>query len=507
MRILPLTLALLLALTAPLQAQIPVQDTIPQLKEWWRADDMQYGKYGMRWLDNFYNGKGALVVWTPQGVKTWLLRFPGDTMNVFTWEKGSSNIKSGDFNGDGITDYIDENSNIYEGIKNGEPPKSESIACGQIDAQTNYPEAITDLNGDGNDDIINTPTVDHIVSATEITVCFGKQGLKDMTWQTVKIKDIDSNNTVLSCYPTANHELRLVCRRYFWYYNVQKQKVIQRDGYRLVRVWWDGNAFKSEILDEFTNDVQNGSGWFWQSALLPQTLGKNYLVGAIIIKSGNLENTDVIIYDLSNDKIEKLHSNRINTIAGFGINSLKYGIDSIAIPSLCICQYNIKNEPVLHIYSGNISKSLQELAQFKITQYPTLPVTGLISVPDVTGDEKSDIALSNRFTFTLLNSKSTSSIIEEQKTDATFSLQVLPPMPALRSQAIQLKITTSKLGNYSLSLYDSVGKKVFSNIIQIQGISENFISLDLSKFAITSGKYTLRLEGNGKIAQCSIIIN
>ncbi len=73
----------------------------------------------MTWLDNFYHGKGALVVYTSEGVKTWLLRFPGDTMNVFSWEKGSSNIKTGDFNGDGITDYVDENGYIYEGIKNG----------------------------------------------------------------------------------------------------------------------------------------------------------------------------------------------------------------------------------------------------------------------------------------------------------------------------------------------------------------------------------------------------
>ncbi len=203
-------------------AQRPIQDSIPQLQEWWRADNMQYAKYGMTWLDNFYQGKGALVVWTPQGVKTWQLRFPGDTMNVFTWEKGSSNIKTGDFNGDGITDYVDENGNIYEGIKNGEPPKAESVSFGQY-----YPEAITDLNGDGNDDIINTPTINRTLPSTEITVCFGKQGLKDMNWQAVKIKDIDSNNAVLSCYSTANHELRLVCRRYFWYYDAQKQKIIQ----------------------------------------------------------------------------------------------------------------------------------------------------------------------------------------------------------------------------------------------------------------------------------------
>ncbi|MBS1537091.1 MAG: VCBS repeat-containing protein, partial [Bacteroidetes bacterium] len=194
-----LYLALLFA--APLFAQNPVQDKIPQLKEWWRVDNMQYGKYGMTWIDNFYNGKGALAVWTPQGVKTWLLRFPGDTADVFTWQKGGSYIKTGDINGDKITDYIDENSNIYEGVKNGEPPKPEPVSFGKY-----YSEAIADINGDGYDDLINTPTLDYVVSATQITVCFGKQGLKDMSWQNFKIKDIDSNNTVITCYTTPNKE-------------------------------------------------------------------------------------------------------------------------------------------------------------------------------------------------------------------------------------------------------------------------------------------------------------
>ncbi len=497
------TFALVLLGALSLSAQQPVQDSIPQLQEWWRVDNMQYGKYGMTWLDNFYQGKGALVVWTPQGVKTWLLRFPGDTMNVFTWEKGSSNIKTADFNGDGITDYIDENSNVYEGIKNGEPPKTNAVYFGGY-----YPETSVDVNDDGIDDILNFPSSSLPNPPSEMKVAFGNKDLSKMTWQTIPIPHIDSNNTVVGCY-TKGKDIYVVCRRYFWYYNAQKQKVIQRDGYRLVRIWWDGNAFKSEILDEFTNDVQNGSGRFWQSALLPQTLGKNYLVGAIIIKSGNLENTDVIIYDLSNDKIEKLHSNRINTIAGFGINSLKYGIDSISIPSLCIRQYNVKNEPVLHIYSGNIRNSLKEIAQFT-----TVQIAAVISLPDVTGDGKPDIALSNdyfpsfeKYRFSILTLNDTASSVSEDNTkDNIFSIQPLPPMPVMRSQTIQMKISIPTLGDYNLSLYDSMGKKIISKKLLFQNLGQNYINFDLFQIVIAGGKYTVELEGNGRTAHCSIII-
>ena len=86
-------LGILFICAAPASGQQPPQVTIPQLKEWWRTDVLKYGRYGMTWLDNFYHGKGALVVYTSEGVKTWLLRFPGDTMNVFSWEKGVRILK------------------------------------------------------------------------------------------------------------------------------------------------------------------------------------------------------------------------------------------------------------------------------------------------------------------------------------------------------------------------------------------------------------------------------
>ena len=100
-----------LSLFAQIQHTTQIQD-VPTLQEWWRADNKGYGVDGMTWLDNFYNGKGALVVSTPNGVQTWLLRFPGDVENVFTWQGGDANIKTGDFNGDGVTDYVDGKGNI-----------------------------------------------------------------------------------------------------------------------------------------------------------------------------------------------------------------------------------------------------------------------------------------------------------------------------------------------------------------------------------------------------------
>jgi len=500
-----LLFALVLLIAAPLSAQNPSADTIPQLQEWWRADNMQYGKYGMTWLDNFYNGKGALVVWTPNGVQTWLLRFPGDTMNVFTWEKGSSNIKTGDFNGDGITDYVDENSNIYEGVKNGEPPKSEAVPLKISVDESNYPDIIHDVNNDGYADMIIFSPDNSYKSHGEMRISFGNKILDSMRWQRIALKDIDSNNVPVASYKVNEREMRVICGHTYWTNNVNFPfRTVYKDGLRLVRVWWDGTGFKSEILDEFTVDTKDGTGLYWVSALLPQPQGKNYFVCATQIL-GKVENSDLTIYDISNDKLERKHNQKIDRIAGGGINSFRYGLDSTGIPSLCIRRYNELSQPVLHIYNGNTSSTLKEIAQFKITQYPNLPITGLISVPDVTGDEKSDIALSNRLTLTLLNSKYVSSVIEVQE-NRVFSIQPLPPIPSERSGVIQIKIIIAKSSSYNLSMYDSLGKRIISKIIQIEKIGENFINLDLSQFPITSGTYTLQLEGNGNTAHCSIII-
>ncbi|MFN8359665.1 MAG: VCBS repeat-containing protein [Candidatus Kapaibacterium sp.] len=487
-----LLLVLVLLCTAPVIAQSPVQDTIPQLKEWWRADNMQYAKYGMTWLENFYQGKGALVVWTPQGVKTWLLRFPGDTMNVFTWEKGSANIKTGDFNGDGIIDYIDEKSNIYQGIKNGELPKTEAVYFGGY-----YPEISVDVNGDGNDDIFNFPSSSLPRPPAEMKVAFGYKDLNKMYWQTIPMSHIDSNNAVVGCF-TKGKEIYVVCRRYFWHYE-KAYSVIDRDGLRLVRVWWDGGGFKSEVLDEFTVDTQNGTGIYWVGGLHSQPQGKYYFLCATQIE-GNVNNTDLTVYDLSINKIEKLYGFRMDGIKS--INSLRYGVDSTEVPSFCIRQYAAN--PILRIYNGNISNSFHELAQFKVTHNPTLPVTGLITLPDVTKDGKSDIALSNRLAFTIINSQNASTVIEEQNTRTPISLQVLPPMPIKRLQPVQIKITTSALGAYTLRVYNSAGKQVLSKGIQIENGGDHYIYMDLS--VIISGNYTLQLAGNGHTAQCSIVI-
>ncbi|MFN8361169.1 MAG: VCBS repeat-containing protein [Candidatus Kapaibacterium sp.] len=512
MNIILTLLTLLLVVSTTIHAHPLVQDTIPQLKEWWRVDNLGFGAAfgrddngGMTWLDNFYNGKGALVVSSPDGVKTWQMRFPGDTTNVFTWkgkggpwrtlDGGNPTIKTGDFNGDGATDYIDAWGNIYEGIKNGEPPKSEA----QTPVRYFFPWIVSDINGDGKDDMLKP--------GMPGSVLFGKTNLSEIINEKMILPQLDSNNEAIVAYIVSPQEMRIICRHYYWTNNVNFPfRTVYKDGLRLVRAWWDGTSFKSEILDQFTVDTQDGTGLYWVGGLHSQPQGRYYFLCATQIAS-NVNNTDLTVYNLSNDKIEKLYGFRMDGIQA--ISSLRYGFDSIGVSSLCIRQYQAS--PILHIYSGNISSTLQEKANFT-----TVQVTTLISLPDVTGDSKPDLALSNEYDFTSANTKyrfsiltcrdTVSNVVEDQENKPPFSIQVLPPMPVMRSQAIQIKVKGAKVGNYSLLVYDAVSKRVASTTIHIPELGDNIINIDLSQFKIVNGKYTLQLEGYGRTALCSIII-
>ncbi|MBS1537212.1 MAG: VCBS repeat-containing protein [Bacteroidetes bacterium] len=489
--LLPLLVFVLLIITAPLSAQKPVvQDSIPQLKEWWRADDMQYGKDGMTWLDNFYHGKGVLVVSTPDGVKSWQMRFPGDTENVFTWSGGSAAIKTGDFNGDGIVDYIDGQGNVYIGLQKGEPPQSEPSGKGF------NPSIISDINTDGYDDLL----------ATE-AVILGKSDISKLEVKSLVFPELDSNNVPTASYIKSPGEIRVICHRYYWTNQVQyPYRRVNKDGLRLVRVYWDGNGLKSEKLDEFTVNTNDSTGLLWKRALISLPNGKNYLICATIIK-GNNQTTDVTIYNVNNDKLEKLYSKRIDGISS--INQLNKSIDGDDIPSFFINQYKL-GVPTLHFYKGNIADSLHEIAQFT-----TVQIAYLTSTSDINGDGKADLALSNhyfpsleRFRFSVISLKDTVTLVEENKdTEKALTIESISPMPVPKEQIIQIKVNAPKIDSYTLSLFDGTGKKLIGKVGSFQLTGEQLLYVNLGEYKVSSGMYVLRIEGHLTLAQCSILIN
>ena len=490
-------LGILFICAAPASGQQPTQDTIPQLKEWWRADNMQYAKYGMTWLENFYQGKGALVVWTPQGVKTWLLRFPGDTMNVFTWEKGSANIKTGDFNGDGIIDYIDEKSNIYQGIKNGELPKTEAVYFGGY-----YPEISVDVNGDGNDDIFNFPSSSLPRPPAEMKVAFGYKDLNKMYWQTIPMSHIDSNNAVVGCF-TKGKEIYVVCRRYFWHYE-KAYSVIDRDGLRLVRVWWDGGGFKSEVLDEFTVDTQNGTGIYWVGALHLLAQGNPYYICATQIL-GKVDNSDVAIYDLSNDKFEKRSSTRIDRISGIGV--LHHSIDGDSIQDWWVRYFQTNRYSDISFYSGAIQNSTQPIGRYNVCQ-----IASLASVPLTDSNPQNAVVIGGNdgdsyYCFRVVKPSEIVGVLQEEPESYPLTIQIISPQPVKSNQSLQIRFSSIVKGNYEVSLYSTTGRIVFTMSSAEQTASSQILSIPLTGYSISKGVYWLRLKVGSEQVQQKLIVD
>ncbi|MFN8359427.1 MAG: T9SS type A sorting domain-containing protein, partial [Candidatus Kapaibacterium sp.] len=506
-----LLLVLVLLCTAPVIAQSPVQDTIPQLKEWWRVDNMGYGAPygrdddgGMTWLDNFYNGKGALVVSSPDGVKTWQMRFPGDTTNVFTWkgkggpsgtlDGGNPTIKIGDFNGDGTTDYIDAWGNIYEGVKNGEPPAANTITPSELLT----PWFVGDFNGDGYDDVADGTSG---LGIKPMLIIYGKSSIKEMKAEPISIPQIDSNNVPIVAYMVGAKEMRIICTHTYWTNNFNYPfKTVYKDGLRLVRAWWDGSSFKSEVLDEFSYNTQNGNGWFYGGRLFQQSPSEIYW----LCQHGE---GIITIYNLYKDKFESI-STVTNAIGLLG--SLNYSVDKDKIPDFFAKTQTPDGKRYLTIYSGDVSNGIHPIYQFV-----TVQTASFISLPDVTGDRKPDFALSNyyivssreKYRFSILTTQDTTSSVESESANAsTFSIQTISPMPVSKDKNVQLKVRVPQAGSYTVNLYDITGKKIAGKSENYQLSGEQIINLNIEDYAVSSGTYSLLLEANGRSAQCTIII-
>ncbi|MBS1537130.1 MAG: hypothetical protein JST20_05225, partial [Bacteroidetes bacterium] len=306
------------------------------------------------------------------------------------------------------------------------------------------------------------------------------------------------------CYTTPNKELRLICRRYFWHYE-GKNQVITRDGYRLVRVWWESNSFQSQVLDEFTTDIQNGAGLYWVGTLL-NNQDKHSWIGATLINS-DVWATNLTIYDISHDRLEKKFVTRKDEI--IKILSFNRSINSDSIPEWCIIGPAANNTHRVHIYSGDVQNSLKEF-----TNYVTCPYLSSASIGDRNGEHINDLVVSRETSFTktcfaiLKNDTSLLSVSELISQQTNLLITLVSPMPVSKDKTLQLKVSVPQTGNYTLSFYDILGMKLPSKSAErFQLSGEQILFVNIGDYAVSSGVYTLRLEGGqGLVAQCSVVI-
>ncbi|MBL7976635.1 MAG: VCBS repeat-containing protein [Candidatus Kapabacteria bacterium] len=464
-------------------AQTPITtptstQAIPVLQEWWRADNMGYGINGMTWLDNFYNGKGALVISTPNGVQTWQLRCPWDTVNVFTWSGGDANIKTGDFNGDGVTDYVDDKGNIYIGIENGKPPLPSDTKINHQIGQRRV--LVADVNKDGKSDILSFASTMY-PSKIFGQIFFGTTDVKNILSKSVyQSGTIDTNSSAYCIYENSKKEIRLINRYY------QKGS---SDGYTLYSVSInniDSTPVLNKLHEYFVSDRQETCGR--TNALITDDTKHTIHWVALEMINERRELTNVTVYDITNDTFNKLYSVRMDSVTTIG--SFNNSIDNNGTKDFYIVRWKVDLLSKLMLFSGEMFSSFNQLSEYKLCQYQ-----GCTTVNDLNQDGIADIVTRGEYfddnCFRIVLSDKTSSAIEVIPQVSSFSTRFLSSIPVNSKQDIHLEFKSELSQNIDIDITDILGRIVFRRKIIIPNDTSNVL-LQTSLLSLNIGKYFIQ---------------
>ena len=462
--------------------------SLPVLQEWWRADNMGYGiaynggNGGMTWLENFYHGKGALVISTPTGVKTWQLRYPWDTVNVFTWQGGDANIKTGDFNGDGVTDYLDDKGNIYIGTENGKPPLLSDKKINHLIGQRRV--FVTDINKDGKSDILSFAST---IYPSKIfgQVFFGTTDIKNIHTKSIyQSGTIDTNSSAYCIYENSKKEIRLINRYY------QKGS---SDGYTLYSVSInniDSTPVLNKLHEYFVSDRQETCGRTY--AIITDDTKHTIHWVALEMINERRELTNVTVYDVSNDTFNKLYSVRMDSVTTIG--SYNHNVSNDGIKDFYVVRWKVDLLSKIMVFSGDISSSFTQLSEYKLCQYQ-----GCTTVNDLNNDGISDIVIRGEYLddncFRVLLSSKTTSIDDTLIHNESFSIRYKSTLPIRNNQDIELEIKSQQPQTINYEIIDVLGKTYYTRRILTPTDISNVL-LPVSQLTLSVGKYFIRCYTN-----------
>ncbi|MBL7999813.1 MAG: VCBS repeat-containing protein, partial [Candidatus Kapabacteria bacterium] len=432
----------------------PVTQSVPTLKEWWRADNMGYGVDGMTWIDNFYNGKGALVVGTPKGVQTWQLRYPWDTVNIFTWTGGSGNLKTGDFNGDGVTDYIDQKGNVYKGSRNGLPELT-TIRVGFPSSEGLSPFFVGDFNRDGKSDVFHFSSLNGS-SYERIGIIYFGNSIMQAFEQTIieRLPPFDTGWSGFDCYIKHSGEIVLMSR-------IGKEKK-REDGYKMYVLTAERNGTQvdarasSELIipTEYNKIVTKGI-----SAILERD-GKQYLIAAELINGiDDYGANNLVVYNLTNDKFEKLSTTRMDGIST--ITALNHSIDGDSVKDWFVQRTSSATSEYFDVFSGRMDVPLEQPKRITGCQSSQLQTINNGKVFMVIGVGYYDpITRRYKGCFSINEYDTLTTVYEDDEVDAgSLRVQVIPN-PASGSQ-IRAEIVVKQRIECGIEVYNSNGERVW----------------------------------------------
>jgi hypothetical protein len=428
-----------------------------------------------------------------------MLRFPGDTANVFTWQKnGARDIRQGDFNGDGVMDYIDAWGNIQLGIQNGQPPQSEPSQ--KYTATRGEVRHIGDFNGDGFDDILRGGYIS-VISGKEpntLLIAFGgADAAKLQVIEKSKPKPTQYyDEAVLGVYQLSDKSWRVVC--YWDDYSTNPDAKSGKGGFVLYRmnVTNEGTQPLIELTELHRTTEQSTTDYQLYSPSLSKIYKSSHSDKAHLIAL-TPDYKKQFLFSLNEDEIKFQHSffNNIGRI----------------IPSID----GDNNGDYLNSFNGSIAvfSGGDKIDTVPFAKISTCSFNYVTSAGDINGDGIGDLAFMNdgnpssniKGCFSIVLGQTPTGITETERTADFYFEQSIPHPVSSRGTAL-LPVSIGNAGKYSLELFTLTGQRIANLFNDFLDSGTHNLPLNLVPYIMSSGTYTLRLSNGVQSVERTIII-
>lgn len=487
--------------------QVVEQDysKLPELPVWY---EVEYPGINLEMisLPNFdvaRGGKNALSFWVygSETNPTWYLRSKGDTANMYTWTAPFISMVQGDFNGDGIIDYVSGSREVYKGIANGSPPQQPYIAKYDYTTHASGVPYIGDYDGDGKADVLTRQDVSPTKGRGLGVILLGNEDLTKMEEVELFHAD-DSTECILSVYITSEKKVRLVTM-------TDNPKI----GIKKLVLWdlsFRGiSGFKKALykrLHQLPVYFERTFPWF------PRVMS-NRDNGEHTLKIGTY------MYSLDGDTISYIGEQSYYT--NF---ELEHSIRNAAKSGLLVyaaVQPADKNKRYGVFLEGDVRRDTIAFGRIPWFHYQDEKhndgMSNTVSIGDVNGDGKGDIAvfyegirgaidsIYNRIVL-YLGSDAPVGVQEGEPQGGNLRL-ALSPQPITAERVLHVNISgRQQIARASLELYDIQGKRVVQLWQGNLTPQPQQIELSIEHYGLGAGFYNLRLSSGGKVIDKGILI-